>query len=71
VLRRGLGLENCDCFGVFLARPLEWYAPIEDAALIAASCGLFDLSGGTRRAGTTVAVKGAAADDAMGVRAEG
>lgn len=70
-LRRGLGLENCGCFGVFLARPLTWYTPLEDAALIAASCGLFYLSGGTRRDGTTAAVKGAAEDGAKGVRVGG
>lgn len=36
-LARGLNLDNCGCFGVFLARPLRWYSPLEDLALIAVS----------------------------------
>jgi len=36
-LWRGLELDNCGCFGVFLARPLRWYSPIEDFALIVVS----------------------------------
>ena len=40
-LLRGLKLENCGCFGVFLARPLTWYSPLEDAALMAVSYSLF------------------------------
>lgn len=36
-LLRGLDLNNCGCFGVFLARPLRWYSPIEDLVLIGIS----------------------------------
>lgn len=59
-LGRGLELDNCGCFGVFLARPLEWYTPLEDVVLVAASYGLFHLSDGTRRGRMPVAAKGAA-----------
>jgi len=34
-LLRGIPLENCGCFGVFLARPLNWTTPIEDLVLFA------------------------------------
>lgn len=34
---RGVPLENCGCFGVFLARPLRWTSPLEDLALVALS----------------------------------
>ncbi len=40
-LWRGLKLNNCGCFGVFLARPLRWYSPLEDAVLILVSYLLF------------------------------
>ncbi|MGH8760135.1 MAG: MauE/DoxX family redox-associated membrane protein, partial [Burkholderiales bacterium] len=30
-LSRGLDLPNCGCFGVYLARPLSAWSPIEDA----------------------------------------
>lgn len=43
-LLRGLQLPNCGCFGVFLARPLTWYTPLEDAVLIVMSYGLFILA---------------------------
>jgi len=33
-LVRGLQLGNCGCFGVFLARPLTWFSPLEDLALV-------------------------------------
>ena len=36
-LVRGIHLENCGCFGTFLARPLQWYTPIEDVILMAVS----------------------------------
>ena len=36
-LRRGIALDNCGCFGVFLARPLRWTTVLEDAALAAIS----------------------------------
>ena len=32
-LLRGITLENCGCFGVFLARPLRPWTPLEDVAL--------------------------------------
>jgi hypothetical protein len=67
-LRRGLELQNCGCFGVFLARPLEWYTPLEDAALIAASCGLFYLSGGARQRDMSAESEGAAGIGSPGVR---
>lgn len=34
-LLRGISLDNCGCFGVFLARPLTWFTPLEDLLLIA------------------------------------
>ena len=40
-LYRGLELENCGCFGVFLARPLTWSTPFEDLALVLVSLLLF------------------------------
>ena len=43
-LLRGLHLENCGCFGVFFARPLTWYSPLEDVVLIIMSYGLFILA---------------------------
>ncbi len=43
-LVRGLELSNCGCFGVFLARPLRWYSPLEDVALIAVSLVLYALA---------------------------
>ena len=43
-LLRGLELANCGCFGVYAARPLRWYSPIEDVALMAASLLLARLS---------------------------
>jgi uncharacterized membrane protein YphA (DoxX/SURF4 family) len=45
-LWRGLELQNCGCYGVFLARPLRWYTPLEDLSLIAVSVALFYLSAG-------------------------
>lgn len=32
-LARGIALENCGCFGVFLARPLRPWTPLEDLML--------------------------------------
>lgn len=43
-LLRGLDIPNCGCFGVFLARPLTWATPVEDAVMIAASLALFMLN---------------------------
>lgn len=33
-LGRGIALQNCGCFGVFWARPLTLYSPMEDLALL-------------------------------------
>lgn len=40
-LIRGLELDNCGCFGVYFARPLRWYTPLEDLALILLALGLY------------------------------
>ena len=42
-LARGIKLNNCGCFGVFLARPLRWFTPLEDVALIIVSYVLLKL----------------------------
>jgi uncharacterized membrane protein YphA (DoxX/SURF4 family) len=42
-LIRGLQIPNCGCFGIFLARPLVWYTPLEDLFLIMISLGLYTL----------------------------
>ena len=34
-LVRGLDIPNCGCFGVFWARPLTWFTPVEDMILLA------------------------------------
>jgi hypothetical protein len=34
-LLRGIELQNCGCFGVFFARPLRPWTPLEDLALMA------------------------------------
>lgn len=36
-LARGIHLENCGCFGVFLARQLNWWSPLEDVVMFAGS----------------------------------
>ena len=41
---RGLRLENCGCFGVFLKRPLGWPTVAEDLALVGLSAALAGLS---------------------------
>lgn len=33
-LYRGLSLDNCGCFGVYWARPLTWFSPLEDCVLL-------------------------------------
>lgn len=49
-LVRGLPIENCGCFGVFLARPLRWSMVGEDLALTTVSAvGVFLLSNRSRR----------------------
>ena len=42
-LMRGLQLPNCGCFGVFWARPLTWYSPLEDLALVLLAIGYWRL----------------------------
>jgi Methylamine utilisation protein MauE len=37
---RGLKLENCGCFGVFLARPLGWRTVLEDLVMVGLSASL-------------------------------
>jgi len=39
-LARGVHLENCGCFGVFLARPLKWSTPLEDVLMVAITFGV-------------------------------
>ena len=36
-LLREIPIENCGCFGAFLARPLRWSSVAEDVALVAVS----------------------------------
>lgn len=36
-LQRGIQIDNCGCFGVFLARPLSFQTFIEDLAMLAFS----------------------------------
>jgi hypothetical protein len=43
-LLRGLKLSNCGCFGVFLARPLDWGTVVEDAVMAALSAALLLLA---------------------------
>jgi len=43
-LARGVSVENCGCFGVFLARPLTGSTVVEDSALVVASVALALLS---------------------------
>ncbi len=42
-LLRGLQLDNCGCFGVFLARPLTWTTVVEDAVMVGFSLTLYAL----------------------------
>ncbi len=56
-LVRGLDLPNCGCFGVFFARPLRWYSPLEDLALIALSLLLLALATQTLRARTSLVIR--------------
>jgi hypothetical protein len=34
-LARGLDIPNCGCFGIYWARPLTWFTPVEDFILLA------------------------------------
>jgi hypothetical protein len=43
-LLRGLQLENCGCFGVFLARPLTWTTVVEDSVMVGCSLALAALA---------------------------
>ena len=43
-LLRGLTLKNCGCFGVYLARPLSWYSPLEDLALLLLALAFWQLA---------------------------
>jgi hypothetical protein len=40
-LMRGLVLDNCGCFGAYLARPLSWQSPLEDLGLLVLALVLF------------------------------
>jgi hypothetical protein len=41
---RGIELSNCGCFGVFLARPLNWGTVAEDLVMVALSVWLLFLA---------------------------
>ena len=56
-LWRGLQLANCGCFGVFLARPLRWYSPLEDLALIALAWLLQNLATDRLRAAASTTIR--------------
>jgi hypothetical protein len=43
-LFRGIALENCGCFGVYLARPLTTSSPLEDLVIVALALLLLRLS---------------------------
>lgn len=43
-LLRGIALDNCGCFGVFWARPLSWWSPLEDLLLVALAVWLWRLA---------------------------
>jgi uncharacterized membrane protein YphA (DoxX/SURF4 family) len=45
-LARGLDLRNCGCFGVFLARPLRWFSPLEDLVIAGLSWLLYRRASG-------------------------
>lgn len=48
-LLRGLDLPNCGCFGVYWARPLRWFTPLEDLLLLALAFWLWRASADTQR----------------------
>jgi Methylamine utilisation protein MauE len=50
-LARGLDIPNCGCFGVFWARPLTWFTPVEDLILLVLAI-LMWRSAGRKRAPT-------------------
>jgi hypothetical protein len=41
---RGLRLDNCGCFGVFLVRPLGWETVVEDMVMVGLSLWLLALA---------------------------
>jgi hypothetical protein len=43
-IERGLKLSNCGCFGVFLARPLNWSTVAEDGVMMLLSGALAGLA---------------------------
>ena len=43
-LLRGLKIDNCGCFGVFLARPLTWGTVLEDVFMTGVSLALWRLA---------------------------
>lgn len=43
-MARKLKIENCGCFGVFLARPLNWVTIAEDAFMLTISIVLYFLT---------------------------
>lgn len=47
-LYRGLDLPNCGCFGVYFARPLRWFTPLEDTALLGLAVGLWAYAKGKK-----------------------
>lgn len=51
-LARGIYLQNCGCWGVFVARPLEWYTPWEDVIMLAMTVGIMVTADVRRRYGT-------------------
>jgi uncharacterized membrane protein YphA (DoxX/SURF4 family) len=51
-LARGIALENCGCFGVFLARPLQPWTPLEDLVLAGLALAVLAGRAGRPRAAT-------------------
>jgi len=49
-LIRGLKLSNCGCFGVFLARPLDWATVVEDLVMAGLSVWLLAAARKAQRA---------------------
>lgn len=47
-IARGLKLDNCGCFGVFLARPLNWGTVAEDGVMVILSFVLAGVARGKR-----------------------
>jgi len=55
-LWRGLELQNCGCYGVYLAQPLRWYSPLEDVALILLSLLLLNIVAGGLRVRASIVI---------------